>query len=147
MQVFHATLWASSPHLPEGPVVPLRGLPLVTRIPDPAGTPEPFPLSFEQASGKMARLDRMIVEPDGSFVYSGNQPAAWQVEGNLFDRDGRLLNVQLWGRCPPAAFDRLLKCFDWPATQLVFECVRDGVYLAEAEFRRFAGLSRSDSTD
>jgi len=146
MYAFHATLWVSSPHLQKGPVVPLRGDRLATRMPDTSHDVDAFGITFEKAACEMEKLERMIVEPDGSFVYSGDDPARWQLEGNLFDRAGRLLNVQLWGNCPPATFDRLLNCFDWPATELVFECLREGVYLAEPEFRRFAKLAISDET-
>ncbi len=143
MYAFHATLWAARPRPPQGPLVPLRGDHFATLAPHVAPYLDPFPVTFEQAAAAMARLDRMLVEPDGSCIYSGDHPAAWRLEGNLFDRDGRLLNLQLWGRCPPPAFDRLLNCLDWPATQVVFECARDGVYLAEAEFRRFAALPQT----
>jgi hypothetical protein len=84
----------------------------------------------------------MFFEPDGSFVWTSpsNEPA-WQVDGNLFDRNGRVLFVDLKGSCPGDQFDRLLSALGWPATPLVFQLVREAVFLDEAEFRRYAASS------
>lgn len=98
-----------------------------------------FDISFEDAATRLTRLPRMYCEPDGSFVWVSPQGAAiWQIDGNLYDRDGRLLFVDLKGSCPPAEFDELLRAFGWPATPLVFQLTREAVFLAEAEFRRWA---------
>jgi hypothetical protein len=59
----------------------------------------------------------------------------------LFDRDGKLLFVDLKGSCPPEQFDRLLGAFGWPAASLMFQLTRQAVFLDEAEFRRFASGS------
>ncbi len=62
----------------------------------------------------------------------------WQVEGNLFDRAGRLLFADLKGACPDEQLDQLLAALGWPATPLMFQLVREAVFLAEPEFRRYA---------
>ena len=41
--------------------------------------------------------------------------------------------------------EALLACFDWPATPLAFELVKEGVALDEAAFREFAGTKRNVS--
>ncbi len=82
----------------------------------------------------------MYFEPDGSFVWTSAQSEPrWHVEGNLFDRDGRLLFADLKGACPNEQLDRLLAAFGWPRTPLMFQLVREAVFLGEAEFRRYAG--------
>jgi hypothetical protein len=97
--------------------------------------------SFEEARSRLAALARMYCEPDGSFVWaSAHGEPAWQVDGNLYDRNERLLFVDLKGTCPAAQFDRLLAAFGWPETKLVFQLTREAVFLDEAEFRRVAAL-------
>ena len=80
----------------------------------------------EAASSRMDRFSR---------VQQGEPP--WQVDGNLFDRNGRLLFVDLKGDCPAEEFDRLLAAIGWPETRLAFQLVREAVLLEEAEFRRW----------
>ncbi len=95
--------------------------------------------TFEAACEQLSALERMFCEPDGSFVWTSarGQPA-WQIDGNLYDHQGRLQFVDLSGTCPAEHFDRLLAAFGWPETPLVFQLTREGVLLDEAEFRRFA---------
>ncbi len=97
---------------------------------------EPFTCTWEEVAAALETLPRMIFEPDGSWIWSGDVGRdRWQVDGHLFDFAGRLHRVELHGECPPEVFDDLLRCFGWPDTTLVFEQVREGVRLDEAEFR------------
>ncbi len=97
---------------------------------------EPFHCTWEDAAAALEALPRMIFEPDGSWIWSGGVgPERWQIDGHLFDFDGRLHRVELHGVCPPEAFDQLLTCFGWPQQRLTFELVRAGVRLSEDEFR------------
>ena len=97
-----------------------------------------FVATWEDAAAMLERLPRMIFEPDGSFVVSGDDADGrrWQVDGHLFDFAGRLHRMELRGECPPAAFDELLKCVGWPAQELAFEMVREGITLDEVEYRK-----------
>jgi hypothetical protein len=98
---------------------------------------EPFTCTWEEVATALGTLPRMIFEPDGSWIWSGGVGRdRWQVDGHLFDFAGRLHRVELHGECPPEAFDQLLRCIGWPDTTLLFEQVREGVRLDEAEFRR-----------
>ena len=88
----------------------------------------------------LVRLPRMVFEPDGSFVVSGDvEGRRWQVDGHLFDFAGRLHRMELHGACPPHAFDALLQCVGWPEETVLFEMVREGETVEEGEFRRRAG--------
>ncbi len=99
----------------------------------------PLAITFEDAVECLSRLERMYAEPDGSFVWvSSREGLSWQVDGNLFDREGRVVLVDMKGSCPPDDFDRLLACFGWPAERLLFQLVRPAVFLEEASFRRHA---------
>ncbi len=108
----------------------------------PAGalrSPIPMPVSFEEVADRLQRLPRLFFEPDGSFVWVGHRgESRWQVDGLLSDRDGRVLYAELKGHCPPEAFDQLLRAMGWPATRLVFQFIRHGVFVDEGEFRRLA---------
>ena len=101
---------------------------------------ESFAVTWEDAATMLAPLPRLIFEPDGSFVVSGEVGTdRWQVDGHLFDFAGRLHRVELHGQCPPEVCDELLRCVGWPQQPLLFEIVREGVAVDEQEFRRRAG--------
>ncbi|MCC7085687.1 MAG: hypothetical protein IT427_11855 [Pirellulales bacterium] len=142
MLSFHVTVRARPERIAMGPPIELRNKSIRTLAISPALLTTPFRLSFEEVAAQLDQLERMLVEPDGSFVWVSSQAGShWQVDGNLFDRDGRLLFVDLKGHCPAEQFDRLLATFDWPTTALIFELTREAAMLDEVEFRRFAEVS------
>ena len=96
--------------------------------------------TFDEVLDRLAKLPRLFIEPDGSFVWKGatTEGAPWQVDGNLIDQGSALAYVELKGDCPPEQFDRLLRALSWPATPLVFQLPQRGVTLDEADFRRAA---------
>jgi hypothetical protein len=146
---FHATLHARSPEVSPGITLVLRGEPTQTLVVPPAAIAHAFATSFERAAAALEELERMFVEPDGSFVWVSSNDSAvtdeprWQIDGSLFDRNGRLLLVDVKGTCTEAQFDRLLAALGWPDTPVMFELTREAVFLDEAEFRRYA--ARNDS--
>ncbi len=96
----------------------------------------PFTCTWEDAAQKLETLPRMIFEPDGSWIWSGETAGApWHVNGHLFDFSGVLHRVELHGWCPADQFDRLLTCFGWPPVAISYEMVREGTQLDENEFR------------
>ena len=103
-----------------------------------------FGCSFEAAQARLSQLERMFIEADGSFVWVSPQgESAWQVDGNLYDRNEQLLFVDVKGVCPTEQFDRLLTALGWPGTRLMFQLTREAVFLDESEFRRWAGQTAS----
>jgi hypothetical protein len=107
----------------------------------------PMATGFDEAFSRLARLERMFAEPDGSFVWaSPREGPSWQVDGNAFEKEGRVLLVDLKGSCAPREFDRLLAAFGWPAEPLMMQLVRPAVFLDEATFRRHA-LARGKAGD
>jgi hypothetical protein len=108
---------------------------------------EPMAADFDAALARLAALERMYVEPDGSFVWtSPREGLSWQVDGNAAERSGRVLLVDLRGSCPPAEFDRLLAAWGWPGQAVMMQLVRPAVFLDEATFRRHA-LARGTAGD
>ena len=144
MLSFQITLHAKPPAVVPGPTLALSGRTVQTLqvAPDVLAATS-MDRSFEEASAALTALERMYCEPDGSFVWtSSRDEPAWQVDGNLYDRDGRLLFVDLNGSCPCDRFDRLLAAFGGPDARFVVQLTREAVLLGEAEFRRFAARSR-----
>lgn len=140
MYHFDVRIQARPPEAAQGASLSLRGAacrPLAVR---PALLAvAALPVTFEQAEAALVALPRLFIEPDGSFVWvADDAQRSWQVDGNLYDRDGRLLYIEAKGSCPPAVFEQLLRAVGWPAVALMFELVREAVYLDEADFRRYA---------
>jgi hypothetical protein len=138
MYEFQITIHARPADAITGESIELAGVTVQTlQIPrESLGTP--FQLSFEQVSEALGKLPRMFFEPDGSFVWvSSHGSPTWQLDGVVYDRGDRLLYVDLKGSCPASEFDVLLTALGWPATPLMFQLVREAVFLDEAEFRRF----------
>jgi hypothetical protein len=114
-------------------------------VPKPALS-VPMAIGFDDALARLGGIERMYVEPDGSFVWTsrrgpgdsdGGEPW-WQVDGNGFEKDGRVLLVDLKGSCPAHEFDRLLTACGWPEQPLMMQLVRSAAFLDEAAFRRHA---------
>jgi len=139
MLSFHISIHARSQEVVEAQTIQLdRGAFQALAVPQ-AALAAPFQISFEEAALALGKLERLFIEPDGSFVWtSPGGGLTWQVDGNLFDRNGRLLFVDLKGSCPSDQFDRLLGALGWPATPVMFQLVREAVFLDETEFRRHA---------
>jgi hypothetical protein len=140
MYQFHVTIHARPAEATAGPSLTVEGRSVQTMAVAPAvvgGTT--LDCTFEAACERLAALERMYCEPDGSFVWtSAHDEPPWQVDGNLYDRQQRLLFIDAKGTCPPERFDALLAALGWPQTQLLFQLTRQAVFLDETEFRRFA---------
>lgn len=102
-------------------------------------------VTFDAALASLARLPRLFIEPDGSFVWTESTPddQSWQVDGNLIDRGDVLDYVEAKGHCPQAQFDALLSALGWPEAKLAFQLPQRGIVLAEAEFRQLAATNPS----
>jgi len=100
----------------------------------------PLEVTFEAALATLETLPRMFIEPDGSFVWTGEMDGGtrWQVDGNLIDRGDVLAWVDVGGCCPEDRLDELLRSLGWPDAPLAFELTRSGRTLEEAAFRELA---------
>ena len=108
---------------------------------------EPLPVNFDEALERLGQLPRCYAEPDGSFVWtSPREGLRWQVDGNLYERDERVLLVDLKGSCPSTEFDQLLACFGVPPAAVVAQLVRSAVSIDEATLRQHA-LARGRAGD
>lgn len=136
---FQATLHLRPADVPAGPTWRSRGLSFETLAPAPGHLAVGFDRTFEQVADALGAIDRMFFEPDGSFVWVVDGPTGRsQLDGMLYDRDGRLLYVELKGTCTPDELDAVLTTLGWPSAQILFQLQREAVFLAEPDFRRFA---------
>lgn len=72
----------------------------------------PLMSSFDEAAGRLAAIDRLYFEMDGSFLWSGGvSESRWQLDGMVYDAGGRIQYVDLKGYCPLAAWHHLLEIF------------------------------------
>jgi hypothetical protein len=139
MYKFQITLHARPAEAEPDGVIDVEGRQVATLAVPPTALATCFRVSFEEAEAALAQLPRMFIEPDGSFVWvAAESELRWQVDGVLYDRDERLLYVDLKGSCPAAAFDQLLTSLGWPETEVMVQLTRAAVFLDEATFREFA---------
>ncbi|HEV3138676.1 MAG TPA: hypothetical protein VGZ26_12245 [Pirellulales bacterium] len=145
MYEFFITIHAQPPGATAGASIELNGRTVSTlHVDREALSTTTMDCTFEAARTRLELLPRMFCEADGSFVCVSRQGApAWQVDGNLYDRNERLLFVDLKGTCPAEELDRFLTALGWPETRLMFQLTREAVFLDEAEFRRYAAIDPS----
>ncbi len=103
----------------------------------PAGElSRPLPVRFDDVLTQLEQLPRLFIEPDGSFIWIGPRgPQQWKLDGQLHDSASGLMTVELKISGTDPALDDVLRTLGWPAAPVVFELVREGVYLDEANFR------------
>jgi hypothetical protein len=100
----------------------------------------PLGVTFDRAFEALNSLPRLFIEPDGSFVWTGNTPDGlrWQLDGNLIDRGDVLAYIEVKGTCLAPQLDELLTAFGWPRAPLAFQLPQRGIVLEEAAFRALA---------
>ena len=100
----------------------------------------PLPIVFDDVLNQLNTLPRLYAEPDGSFVWTSPQEnIRWQVNGNLYERNDRVLFVELKGSCPASEFDQLLACFLQDEKACVVQLTRPAVFVTPEIFRAHAG--------
>lgn len=105
----------------------------------PPATGATFAVGFDEALARLDALGRAFVEPDGSFVWVGpGGEDRWQLDGNAWEREGRVASVDVRGRCPVEELVRFLAVWREAREPLVVELVRAGVFLDEPTFLRHA---------
>jgi hypothetical protein len=124
-----------------GPSLALRGAMSPTLDIAPQELPS-FERTFEEVAAELERLPRLYFEPDGSIVWVSSDPAdPWQLDGMLYDRAGHVLHMELKGTCPAAALDQVLTTLGRPYQNVIFQLVREAVFLDGEAFRRYAALA------
>lgn len=139
MYEFDISIHALAPNATEALGITLCGKTVVPLDVAASAHDRPLAVTFEQLAEVLEALDRMLFEPDGSFVWSGGEGAsAWRVNGLLHDQGERLLYIELRGTMAQLQFDQMLAALRWPEQPLMFQLRQAGVFLSEDEFRRVA---------
>ena len=100
----------------------------------------PLLIGFDDVLNQLGNLPRLYAEPDGSFVWTSPQEnTRWQVNGNLYERNDRVLFVEIKGSCPASEFDQLLACFLSDEKACVVQLTRPAVFVTVEVFRAHAG--------
>lgn len=135
---FEIVIYARPATIEPGPTYALRGLNLPTLAITAAGCPS-FDRTFEEVAADLERFERMYFEPDGSFVWvSADEGRPWQLDGMLYDRDGRVRHVELKGTCPREELDRIATALGRSASAVVFQLVREALFLDDVAFAHYA---------
>ena len=140
MYRFQVSIHALPPQCEPGPTIVLPGRQIATLavLPEHLGAAM-FDCTFEEVVLCLARLERLYVEPDGSFVWVSSQgDLPWQVDGMIYDHRERVRYIDVKGTCPSDRFDRLLAVLGWPQTKLIFQWLPAAVLLDESQFRSYA---------
>lgn len=95
----------------------------------PPGVDLQLRVSFDDLCAALEPLERLFLEPDGSWVWVGGDPAAWQLDGQIHDGGPSVAYVEVKGTCPPPAWDRLLAACGSPPGQLLFQPRGCGIFL------------------
>jgi hypothetical protein len=93
-------------------------------------------MAFDAALAALQQLPQMLIEPDGSFVWSSpvGTERRWQLDGTLVDGGATLFYCELKGTCSQAALEQLLACLTDGRTGLAVEMVQSGLMLIQDEF-------------
>lgn len=107
------------------------------RCPEAALAAASFPISFEKAVDRLQRLERMFIELDGAFLWTGHAAdRRWQIDGMLYDDGQHLKRVELKGSCPLASWQLLLGCLDWPTQPLLAHWIEWNCFVAAEQLLR-----------
>lgn len=92
----------------------------------------PLNVSWEAAFERLSLLPRLYAEPDGSFLWSGQDESQgdWQLEGTLFD-DGQVVRrIELVGNCSRDNWERFLQALDCDWDTISIESLDDNCVFA-----------------
>jgi len=141
MNAFHATIHAKPKVVTPGPCAVIGGRQVGTLRMPTEGLVAPFEVTFEAVSAAIEKFPGLFTEPDGAFVWRSPPGAEdWKLDGVLYDRNDRMLYVELKGTCSGAVLERFLTTLGWPAQQVVIQMAREGLLLEFAEFRSLIGV-------
>jgi hypothetical protein len=142
MLSFHTRIHAHCGSLEPVGVVTVAGQNLDTVRPTTAL--ETLAVTFEDVVAALTELPRLDVEPDGFFTWtSAAGPDDWKLEGQLVDAGRALMYVELKATVPSEMLDQVITTLGWPESRLLFELVREGVFVEEPVFRQWAACGGS----
>lgn len=108
---------------------------LLTQRISPLDIDRPLPLAvtFDDVLARLVVLDRIFLEADGSFVWSGD---GWQIDGQINDGGDTVDHVELKGTCGIEKWRTILQILGGGTSELMIQFVREGIYVRAEHFGR-----------
>lgn len=96
--------------------------------------PDPLDITFEKLFESIVDWERMFLEPDGSFVWSG---VDWQLDGQINDGGATVDHIELKGSCPLRQWQTFVQVLGGPQ-KLLIQLVREGIFVSATYFSEIA---------
>ena len=141
ISTLHLYLHAAPKETREVTEVVIREQTLERWLLEPADQSCEFDVSFEQFLEGVEKLPGSFVEWDGSFIWRPQGATGAWLEGNVYDGQSGVQNVEckVHGELPE--FEALLKLLKWPTQSMVVQWVSEGVYLSASSALRLVRVS------
>lgn len=94
-----------------------------------------FEMAYETFAEDLAKVPRLFLEPDGSFVWVSNADPTHRISGQVTDDGSRVLYLELRGRCCWDELATVLGILGWPGAELAFQLLPEAMLIREEQFR------------
>ncbi len=90
--------------------------------------------AFEALAERLQTFERLYFEMDGSFVWTGEHPLPWQLDGMVYDLGLQIQRVELKGQCPYVQWRKLLSALNHPQQILVAFNLKTSQFMSIDQF-------------
>lgn len=94
-----------------------------------------FEMTYEAFAEILAKVPRLFLEPDGSFVWVSNSDPSHRISGQITDDGSSVLYLELRGRCDWDELTVVLAILGWPDIKLAFQLLPEAMLVLEDQFR------------
>lgn len=106
----------------------------------PAGRLEDgFGRSYEDVAEELAKIPRLHIEPDGSFVWVSAENVSRKINGQITDDGHQVMYIEFRGKAASSDLQPILATLRGAAAPLQFQLLPTGDMIDEAEFSRRLG--------
>ena len=91
---------------------------------------KPLPVTFDEAISTLESWNCLLIEPDGSLVWTDSTGRPWRIDGQLQDGRDRLQYVEIKTNAPRPPCEKLLTAFGSATRPLMVQLVLEGVFLS-----------------
>ncbi len=120
MSSFHIIVRPSEGRLPASKI-DIRGAEVLTYRLDSDSGAAGFSVSYEELSQKLSQIERLFIEPDGSFVWVSPDNTEQKLNGQITDDGKHVMFLELRGNCPFHSMEPVLAGLGWPTCRLLFQ--------------------------
>jgi hypothetical protein len=139
MREFHATLRP----FPEGVAEEIKATwnqleVQALRVPTQANAMS-FELSYEELSDRLNRIDRLHLEPDGSFVWVNAVDVKQRINGQITDNGKRVMFIEMRGCCVRSGMEPIVRQLGWPEVAVSFQLQPEALLVDGEQFLSLLG--------